>query len=326
MYDIITIGSATRDVFVRSPALEVHENADTDTGVEGCFAMGSKLDISELVIETGGGGTNAAATFARLGWKTACVTSLGDDPTADEIVRVLKEEKISTEFIQRQPGEQSAFAVILLAGSGERTILVRRGAAEKFDAKKIPWKKLEAKWFYISSLGGDLDLLRKILDHADRHGIKVAWNPGAHELKHGSQQLFPLMRRTDVFNLNLEEAMILLDKKVRDPAALARELGELPRRAAIITDGKHGAYAFDRGTVWHSGIVDVPKINRTGAGDAFGSGLVAGLMKKDDLAYALKVGTWNGTGVVQHTGAKRGILRKYPTPKMLAEVPMERIS
>ena len=325
MYDVITFGSASRDVFVRAPALDVHPSDHTPSGLECCFPMGAKLEISELVVETGGGGTNAAATFARLGFKTAVVTSLGDDEGKGDVLAMLKNENIRTELIQSHPGLKTAFAVIILAGSGERTILIHRGAAEKFDGEKIPWRKLKAQWFYISSLGGDLDLLAKILAHAAAKGAKVAWNPGGKELAAGQEKLFPLIRQVDVFNLNVEEAMKLTGLTERDPKKLALAVGTLPRRTAIVTDGASGAYAADHGKVWHCGVIDVPIVNRTGAGDAFGSGLVAGLMKQDDLAYALKVGTWNGTGVVQQTGAKKGLLRAYPDPVALSQVPLKEI-
>jgi ribokinase len=325
MYDFITFGSATRDVFIRSQSLETHSSNHSETGVECCFPMGSKIEISDLALETGGGGSNSAVTFSRLGYRTATVTCIGNDPSGRDIMDVLKANGIVTEFVQRHPLAQTAFSIVTVVGSGERTVMIYRGAAEKIAPMAIPWSKVKAKWFYVTSLAGNLNLMGEILDHAERNGIKAAWNPGSKELKLGLKEIAPLVKKVDVFNLNLEEAMSLVGTSDRDVRKLIAELKGLPRRALIITDGMNGAYAAADGKIWHSGTVDVPRVNVTGAGDAFGSGFVAGLFKNDDIPFALCAGTWNATCVVQQTGAKRGIISVYPNPEECARVKLEEI-
>ncbi|MDD5251825.1 MAG: carbohydrate kinase family protein [Patescibacteria group bacterium] len=325
MYDVITIGSATRDVFIRSDALEIKKDRESPTGLDSCFPLGAKIDIKEMVFETGGGATNAAVTFARLGHSAAVIAAVGEDDNARSVGAALKAERISAGLLQTKRGEQTAFSVILLSGTGERTILVHRGAAEKVSSRFVPWTTLETRWFYVSSLGGNLKLVEDIAKCAHRINARIAWNPGNKELKHGLKRLKRLIRHVDVFNLNLEEAAALLGQKGRDPKLLLSGLAGLPRRAAIITDGANGAYAAERGAAWHSGALKVKHINMTGAGDAFGSGLVAGLLKKDDLPYALSVGTCNAAGVVQHMGAKVGLLRHFPSVTMLRRVRVKRL-
>lgn len=321
-YDAITFGAATRDIFVKSDAFEVHPDAADPGHFEGCFPLGAKIDVREMAFETGGGATNAAVTFGRLGLKAACVTSVGADSVGKDIAAALTQEGVSAALFQVNPKERTGASVIILAGSGERTILVHRGASAALRAAKIPWSKLAAKWFYCSSFGGDLALMKRVLAQAKRVGAKVAWNPGNKELAHGLGALAPLIKKVDVFNLNREEAAALAGLPTGDVRGVIAKLRGLPRRALVVTDGQAGAYAADADGTWLSGIIDVPRRNVTGAGDAFGSGLVAGLMRKDDLKYALAVGTWNATGVVQQTGAKRGILRRYPTPAQIKQVPI----
>ena len=66
MYDVITIGSASRDAFVKSEAFEVHVNDHQVS--EGCFPLGAKIEVQDLLLETGGGATNAAVTFTAYGF------------------------------------------------------------------------------------------------------------------------------------------------------------------------------------------------------------------------------------------------------------------
>ncbi len=179
MYDIITIGSATRDVFIRSSAMEILDCDHSPSGADACFPLGAKIDVQDVVMETGGGATNAAVTFGRLGFRTATVTSVGDDANGRDVLAALKQDHVSGSLVQTDRSRQTAFSVIILSGSGERTILVHRGASENIDPRKIPWGKMRAKWFYVTSLGGKIELLQELLGYANKHGIRVAWNPGA---------------------------------------------------------------------------------------------------------------------------------------------------
>ncbi len=70
MYDIVVFGSATRDLFVKSKEFKTLKNKKFITGQGLCFNLGSKIKIDELFFATGGGGTNAATTFANQGLKT----------------------------------------------------------------------------------------------------------------------------------------------------------------------------------------------------------------------------------------------------------------
>jgi sugar/nucleoside kinase (ribokinase family) len=324
MFDVITVGAATRDVFVRSSALDVHESHTPPFAFETCFPTGAKIDIEELLFETGGGATNAAATFARLGFKVAAVCSVGDDSSGRDILDALAKDGISPEFVQKVTGAQTGSSIIVLAGSGERTILVHRGAARKLEAAKISWKDVASRWLYITSLGGDMKILDRTLDHAEKAGIKVAWNPGNAELKLGLAELEPRIRRVDVFNLNREEASLLTGVEVKDLNGIVGTLSGLPKRVLLVTDGPNGAYAAETdGKAWHCDSIEVPRVNTTGAGDAFGSGFVAGLIKKNDIRYGMAVGIWNAVGCIQITGAKNGLLEKFPTEKEIKQVKIE---
>src|SRR3989338_2974911 len=101
MYDIISIGSATRDVLMQSEGLD-HA------------VPGSKIEIKKLVLATGGGGTNYAVTFARQGLKTACIGVIGKDPNGQEILRELEGEVIDVSMFQKHDDDMTAYSVILV--------------------------------------------------------------------------------------------------------------------------------------------------------------------------------------------------------------------
>ena len=68
-YDVISFGSATLDVFIKSPDLKVAKSNEVYTGQALIVPYGAKCEVEKLVVCSGGGGTNTAVGFSRLGLK-----------------------------------------------------------------------------------------------------------------------------------------------------------------------------------------------------------------------------------------------------------------
>lgn len=318
-FDVITIGSATQDVFVKSHGWKERLDGSAPDGIDACIPLGSKLGIDELVFASGGGATNAAVTFAHFGLKTACFSRVGMDETGDGIIRQLKDERIDVKGIQRDHHEKTAYSIILVSGEGYRGILTHRGAANHLNPKLFPWHEramfgqpYKAKWIYLTSLGGDKAALKSIFAIAKKMNACVAWNPGNGELDLGINVLRPYIKETHVFILNREEAAQLANLPPRFNEHILDKIGKLPQQALVMTAGKDGAYVRAHGATMFAPALKGKRLNTTGAGDAFGSGFVGALVKGRDLDDALRVGMLNAIGVVTHMGAKAGILKSFP--------------
>lgn len=304
MFDVITFGSATLDVFLRSPGMEVETGGD---GKDICVRYGAKLEVNEIHFESGGGGTNSAVTFARQGLKTASVVQVGDDFAGYKISADLTKEGISTELINVQKDTHTDYSTVLWAPDGGRTILIYRGPT-KLEMGNVPWDKLEAPWFYVSSLEGNLEIVKRLV------GLnrKIAWNPGSRELKQ-KEELLTLLPRITQFNVNKEEMeQLLAGGRPTDIGELLKLARELPCEFVVITDDRRGAYLWDKKSLtwWHSGIFEKsPRLETLGAGDSFGSALVTGLIKNWSFEETLYFAAANSSSVVAQVGAKKGILR-----------------
>ncbi len=321
MYDVITIGAATRDVFLVSDKFIALKSRKFGTGAGECVALGSKIDIDELVLTTGGGATNAAATFAHLGFRTATICRIGDDSPGKDVVEDLTAQGVSTHLVRMMRGGETAYSTLLTMKDGERTALVHRGTSSSFTQADIPVSIFEqTRWIYLTSLGGNLPLVRKIATAAQKANVKIAWNPGGAELKGGFASIETLLPMISVLIMNREEAMLLTKKsglKAGSGSAgkdLTKifELLHTDGAVHLVTDGTNGSTVYRDGWMAHAGTSGVNGISRTGAGDAFGSGFVAGLIKTEDLKEALRVGTLNAESVIQQFGAKKGILKSWP--------------
>lgn len=312
-FDVITFGNATRDVFLRSGRFRIVRGAGAATQAELRFPLGSKIEVDDVTFETGGGATNSAVCFARLGYRTAFVGRIGsNDVRGREILARLSAENIATDLVNQDSRRMTAYSVILLTETGERTIFVYRGASENISPAHIPWAKLSSRWFYVTSLGGNLRLLKLIMLHAKKRGIRVAVNPGAAELEKGRRALLPIIRDADVLLLNLEEASEFTGIPRKKSNAIFRHLCFALPGIVVVTNGKRGAVVCDNAAQYQTVPRDIRVVDSCGAGDAFGSGFVAAYMKSNDLAYSLKFATLNSESVIMKIGAKAGLLKKFP--------------
>lgn len=311
-FDIITIGAATIDNFIWSRAFHTLKSDEFPTGVAECFSLGSKIEIDKSVLTTGGGATNAAATFANLGFKTGCLVAIGDDIFGAGLKQDLKKHKINTALVKTVPGGHTAFSNILLVASGERTILVARGASEHFSPAWIA-PSLKAQWIYLTSVGGNFAVLKKIFAHAAKNKIKIFWNPGTKDLALGRAKLKPLIAQAEIFDVNREEAALLTGFDLKELKKMIAEIRGFGPAQFLLTDGGDGAYlANGDGVKFLPSNPKVKVVNRTGAGDAFGSGFLAGLIKYGDRDAALCLGLLNAEGVIAKIGAKTGLLKSFP--------------
>lgn len=326
MFDVITIGTATRDIFLMSPFFRVlydpkHlKKIGFPTGEAQCLTLGGKIEINQPVFATGGGAANAAVTFSRQGLKVATLIKIGQDESAESILKELKEEKI-TPLAIREKNKATAFSVILLAPTGERTILVYRGASSDLKIKDIPFKKLKTSWVYISPGDISFPVIEKIFNYFSKNKTLIAFNPSRYFLEMGIKKLAPLLNKSKAVFLNREEAAYLTGISYSKEKEIFKKLDNLVPGIAVMTDGRKGVLVSDGIRLYSAGIFKGKVIDRTGAGDAFASGFVAGLIQKKEscnkglcrsssIEYAIRLGSANATAVVSKIGAKEGILTK----------------
>jgi len=298
MYDVISIGAATIDIFAKSHQFLVKNNLLS-------LEYSSKNEISQSLICSGGGATNSAVSFSRLGLKTACLSLTGNDILKTYILNDLKENNVSTNFLTISENDTTDFSIILVAPDGGRSILTNRGQS-RLEEKNINWDKLKSKWLYITSLEGNLDLLEKLIGYALENNIKIALNPGNRELLQ-KKSLLPLIKQVNFLLLNQNESELLVEK-CKNKTDFWDKLIALGAKTIAVTNGREGAYIFSQGRQYYSPIINVEPVDETGAGDAFGSAFVASLIHRLDIKEALNWGIKNSASVVAFLGAKPGLL------------------
>jgi sugar/nucleoside kinase (ribokinase family) len=302
-FDVVCIGSATYDNYLLSDDFILQKS---DRGVMMCQMYGAKVEVKESIVTTGGGATNSAVAFERLGLETGLVACVGKDFWGTMVRHKLGEEGVSLIYLQSTKKFSTSSSIFLVGKDGGRTVLVHRAASNKLSSKKVDWKKLDGKWVYMSSLGGDIDLLDRVVKFARQKNIATAFNPGSGELRQRNQ-LKSFLPFINVLILNKQELLLLLNKNKdhyikEDVLALGCEI-------VLITNGKKGSKLIcSDGKSYHQDIVATDVMEETGAGDSFGSSFVAGLVKGFDVELCLQMAAINSSGVVSQIGPKEGLL------------------
>jgi sugar/nucleoside kinase (ribokinase family) len=157
-------------------------------------------------------------------------------------------------------------------------------------------------------MNGKMNIFKTMFLQAKASGMRVAWNPGNNELKEHTA-LLNLLPLVDVLLVNKEEAAQIVDG--REVVPLARRLAELVPIVAV-TDSENGSVVSDGQTVLRAGLYDKVRrtIDRTGAGDAYGSGFVVKLAEGKSLHDAVLFANANSSTVCQAIGAKTNILHR----------------
>lgn len=319
MYDITTIGSALQDIYVFSKKFSVHADPRKTSGKAEFFEFGTKIELDDIFIGVGGGASNAAFTFKNQGLKTACIARVGDDGTGVDVRKRIKDYGIKDIFIIDKKC-RTGRGVFFLGRSGEKTVLVYRGATNNFKPYEIKESSIKnTKWLYLTSLGGNILTIEKIVRLADKFGKKFMINPGKSEIEKYKKRLIKVLKKAEIILLNREEASLLTERVFSNINGILEEMMKYcPNSVVLVTEGENGVYMAVDNEASHVIIKPVKCIDMTGAGDAFGSGFLAGYIRSGgNVDSALDLGIRNSASVIKKIGAKNGLLSKTKVSKKI---------
>lgn len=319
MFDLISLGDSTIDNFVQIHDAQVKCNLDK-TKCMLCVEYGDKIPVDKLTHLVAGNAANAAVGASRLKLSSSIYTNVGSDLAGKQIIEKLKNEGVNTRYVLTHEGMESNLSTVLTF-QGERTIFVYHQ-----DWKyKLPDLD-QARWVYFTSIAPtftDSNLLNELTVYLERTGCKLLYSPGTYQIKYGVKKNPKLLNLTEVFIVNCEEAKRILghnDDEDIPIKKLLKEICNLGPKMAIITDGANGSYGYESENFYNSSEARISSsayhikafpaklMEMTGAGDAYATGLLAGLFYGKNLMEAMRWGAANGAAVVEEIGPQAGLL------------------
>lgn len=309
--------------------IETPEELDSQEKI--AFELGAKYQVEKIVEAPGGCAANVAQGLARLGVDTSCYSRIGNDKTGEWITEELKKEGVKTDFLQVDEKCISDISSIIVdEKSKDHIVFFNREANDRLE---IDVDKLSgAENIFISALNGDWKShLDKIMEAAKKSKAKIILNPGQRNIKDNPAKVIEVIENSEILVLNKDEAIEVMmseindeeNKSLNDEVFLIGKLKEMGPKVVALTDGRKGAWVNDGSEIIFSKVVVDNPVDSLGAGDAFSSGFLAGILSGKSVRDSLKWGMANSTSVIMFYGAKEGLIRKEEITERIKNIKTE---
>jgi sugar/nucleoside kinase (ribokinase family) len=271
----------------------------------------SKLPLLDHKQAAGGQAASTMVGLRRLGLKTAYAGRFGSDPEGQFGLEAIKSEDVNLEFAEVVEGARNQLAFIIIdARNGERTIIWDRDERLSYAPQEAP--------VALAPRGRVL--------HLDAH------DPRACARMAQAARAAGTIITADIDNLyeGLPELLPLIDVLIGSREFPHRLTGIADERASLVelkarygsavvgmTLGKGGALIYCAGEFIESPAYEVPGGCRdtTGAGDAFHTGFLYGLLGNEDVETSLKLANAVAALKCRELGARTAL----PNEKELTE-------
>lgn len=281
---------------------------------------GESLAARRVFQEHGGKGFNLGVGLHRLGVAVEMLLPVGDDGAGAAVTQALADEGLDTRRVLVLGGS-SGFGVGFIAPDGSNFLAAHLGANALLTPAHVQaaCAGLGAGDWLLAQFELPFDTVRHALQQAHAAGVTTYLNPSPWRPLDGE-----LLAWVAVLVVNETEAAGLFGDAALAGAERATWAARLPALAAgigwrgqalVVTLGAAGSVALDtEGRVWAVDAPAIQQVDATGAGDAFGCGLVEALSRGAPLAEALQRGNRCGA----YIAAREGILAHLPGPSQLA--------
>ncbi|MEV7041950.1 carbohydrate kinase family protein [Amycolatopsis sp. NPDC051061] len=290
MSGIVVVGDAALDVIAR------HDKPLPHGG-----------DARAKIRFTGGGsGANTALWLRSLDAETTLVARIGDDPGGRLIKAELEAAGVRCAFAV-DPEAPTCCVVVMVDGSGQRSMLADRGANQRFAPEDVTAEALAgASHLHLSgyvlldppSRAAGLASLAA----AKEAGLTTSVDPQAAAHITDPAAFLDDVRGVDLLLPNTEELVALTGSA--DPASAKELLGAVG--AVVVTAGLNGASWVDAGGVTSVPAIEAECVDSTGAGDAFDAGVLTGWLAGESTVDILRHGTRLGALAVGKVGPQPG--------------------
>ncbi len=229
--------------------------------------------IGTLVGKSGGGqAANTVVALSRMGISCGYVGKLG----ADEAGRNIRMRLKGVDKRGLVTDKRSGHCLSLLNAEGERCTLINPGCNDKLALSDVkPDYLKQARLLYFSSFVSDKQLqLQTQIARKLSPSIDLALDPGELYARRGLLALEELLGRCRLLFITDKEIELLTGKKYK---AGTKQILALGVEIIICKRGEKGAYVLSGKEEFELPVEKVSAVDKTGAGDVFAAGFIAGL-------------------------------------------------
>ena len=297
--DILVVGSINIDFNIKTKNIPL----------PGQNVFGEKLQIVP-----GGKGANQAVGIAKLGHDVLLAGKIGKDYFGNYLVKKLKENRVSTKYIELDNNESTGTTIILIDSNGENSIVISTGANGRFSKESVEKIKRVIGKVKIVLLQLELPLeqVGQVIDIANEFKKTII-------LDAGPQCRKPLLSffKVDILTPNKIEAEALSDMPIENITSMARVSEYFLSKGTkivVLKLGNDGCFLATTTLKKHFPIFkDVKVVDTTAAGDAFTAALAVGVLEGKSIEETVTYANAAGSLAVTKIGAQSSL----PTKKDL---------
>ena len=272
---------------------------DTLIALDHFPAIGQKVEFQTVQVLPGGQTASMVVACQTWGLNTRYVGKLGDDSAAAVHRAAFDRAGVETHILTAE-GTASAQSIILVDGSGERTVLLKRDARLSLSPDDLRREWIEqARALHVD--GFDTAAATCAARWARAAGLPVIAD--LDEIYDGVEDLLPLVDHLIVSRDFPARLTGIADLE----KALQAMRSDYKSQITAATLGPDGVLAWDGDDFHYLPAFQVPVVDTTGAGDTFHAAYVYGLLQNwlldRRLEFACAAAALNCTG----TGARGGI-------------------
>lgn len=273
--------------------------------------------ITSITVQGGGAVATALAAAARLGCPSAMVGRLGDDPQGDQIVDLLAQDGVCTDYISRVPAGRSSVSFVMIHPShGTRTKFPYPDQLPPLDFSGREGEVIrQAKVLHLD--GTRYENALRAAELAKSAGVTVSLDGCSMQKDNKKNRLLASM--ADILIMNAKYPTRV--SGAADDSQALLEMASWGPKVVIGTQGGSGCLAVLDGRVVHFPAFPVSVVDTTGAGDvfhgAFLAGWVSGMALADNIRFAAAAAALKCTKI----GGRAGIPTKEQTLAFLAQHP-----
>ena len=305
---VIGIGNALTDMLVNLSNDNVLAEYQLAKGSMSLVDSQLQTAISKAVaglpysLSLGGSAANTIRAMARLGTNTAFIGKVGEDNTGDFYEQALRNLGIAPYILRSE--NKSGKCVALVSKDGERTFVTHLGAALDLVAEDIDPTIFDSyDYLYIEGyLVQDHDLIRKTIERAKEHGLKVVIDLASFNVVEENRDFLRdiVEHYVDILFANEDEARAFSGES--EPINALQYISKMCE-LAVVKIGTRGALIKRGEELVHVGIMAAAKrVDTTGAGDFYAAGFMAGLCEGLTLRQCGTMGAIAAGKVIEIVG------------------------
>jgi sugar/nucleoside kinase (ribokinase family) len=283
--DLLAIGDADIDVYVRAPRAE----------------PGQKVLGDLLGVTPGGMSANVACAAARLGLRAGLAAPLGEDPFATTALAYYTEVGLDTRYVHQVPGAHTYISVVLLDEHGEKSLTVARTGAFFPGREHLAGIDFSAVRCVQIAPFAETDA-RQAARTARAAGCLVAMDIEAGMIA-GFTDLHALVGTAHILFVN-EFAAAAIGGTPEAGLILLRALGPA---VVVMTAGARGAVVACGPDTEVIPAAPADVVDTTGAGDCFSAGFLAAYLDGADALESARTGAATAAHGIGTIGGSQGI-------------------